>query len=77
MALRIERQVQNCGKIAEYLAKHPLVKKINYAGLATHPGHDLHFKQATGAGSLLSFETGAQQQSGRTQRRNVLQCGMV
>jgi hypothetical protein len=32
MALRQERQADNCLKLAHYLAKHPLVKRINYAG---------------------------------------------
>jgi cystathionine beta-lyase/cystathionine gamma-synthase len=32
MALRQERQADNCMKLAQYLAKHPLVKRINYAG---------------------------------------------
>lgn len=58
MSLRMERQVANCNRIASYLAAHPLVKRVNYAGLTSHPGHALHFKQATSAGSILSFETG-------------------
>ncbi|KAI3667273.1 hypothetical protein L6452_42323 [Arctium lappa] len=59
MALRVERQQENAQKIAEFLASHPLVKKVNYAGLPDHPGHSLHYSQAKGAGSVLSFETGS------------------
>lgn len=59
MALRVERQQENAQKIAEFLASHPLVKKVNYAGLRNHPGHSLHYSQAKGAGSVLSFETGS------------------
>jgi len=59
MALRMQKQQENCQKIAEFLEKHPLVKKVNYPGLASHPGYELHNKQASGAGSLLSFSTGS------------------
>lgn len=58
MALRMERQASNAQKIAEWLVKHPLVKKVNYPGLESHPGHNLHFKQASSPGSIISFITG-------------------
>ncbi|XP_022766581.1 cystathionine beta-lyase, chloroplastic [Durio zibethinus] len=59
MALRVEKQQENALKIAEFLSSHPLVKKVNYAGLPGHPGRDLHYSQAKGAGSVLSFLTGS------------------
>ncbi|CAI9095922.1 OLC1v1031960C1 [Oldenlandia corymbosa var. corymbosa] len=59
MALRVEKQQENAQKIAEFLSNHPRVKQVNYAGLPTHRGHDLHFSQAKGAGSVLSFLTGS------------------
>ncbi|OAY60565.1 cystathionine beta-lyase, chloroplastic isoform X1 [Manihot esculenta] len=59
MALRVEKQQDNAQKIAEFLASHPRVKKVNYAGLPGHPGRDLHYSQAKGAGSVLSFLTGS------------------
>eukprot|EP00250_Pteridium_aquilinum_P001298 c11509_g1_i2 orf=243-1508(+) len=59
MALRVEKQQCNAQKIAEFLVSHPRVKQVNYAGLLGHPGRDLHFSQAKGAGSVLSFTTGS------------------
>ena len=59
MSLRMERQQSNCAAMARWLQEQPLVKKINYPGLPTHPGYELHRSQARGAGSLLSFETGS------------------
>ncbi|KAK4281952.1 hypothetical protein QN277_013390 [Acacia crassicarpa] len=59
MELRVEKQQENAQKIAEFLASHPRVKKVNYAGLPGHPGHELHYSQANGAGSVLSFLTGS------------------
>ncbi|KAM3208030.1 hypothetical protein ACQJBY_062995 [Aegilops geniculata] len=59
MALRVEKQQDNAQKIAEFLASHPRVKQVNYAGLPDHPGRSLHYSQAKGAGSVLSFQTGS------------------
>ncbi|KAB1222233.1 Cystathionine beta-lyase, chloroplastic [Morella rubra] len=59
MALRVEKQQENAQKIAEFLVSHPRVKKVYYAGHPDHPGHDLHYSQAKGAGSVLSFLTGS------------------
>ncbi|KXG19437.1 hypothetical protein SORBI_3010G059200 [Sorghum bicolor] len=59
MALRVEKQQANAQKIAEFLASHPRVKQVNYAGLPDHPGRSLHYSQAKGAGSVLSFLTGS------------------
>jgi len=57
MALRMERQAENCAALAAYLDAHPLVKQVNYAGLDSHPGADINRRQASSAGSLLSFTT--------------------
>ncbi|XP_073276585.1 cystathionine beta-lyase, chloroplastic isoform X2 [Primulina huaijiensis] len=59
MALRVEKQQENAQKIAEFLSSHPLVKKVNHAGLPGHPGRSLHYSQAKGAGSVFSFLTGS------------------
>lgn len=52
----MDRQQASCGLIATYL--HTLGFKVHYPGLKADPGHELHFKQATGAGGVMSFETG-------------------
>nr|XP_010910738.1 cystathionine beta-lyase, chloroplastic [Elaeis guineensis] len=59
MALRVEKQQANAQKLAEFLSSHPRVKRVNYAGLPGHPGRSLHYSQAKGAGSVLSFLTGS------------------
>ncbi|KAL4857989.1 Cystathionine beta-lyase [Chlorella vulgaris] len=58
MALRMERQVANAQRIAEWLAAHPAVHSVNYPGLPGHPGKDVHDGQASSAGSIISFITG-------------------
>ncbi|XP_074560148.1 cystathionine beta-lyase, chloroplastic [Curcuma longa] len=59
MALRVEKQQANAQKLAEFLSSHPRVTQVNYAGLPGHPGRSLHYSQAKGAGSVLSFLTGS------------------
>merc|ERR1719399_2571030 len=58
MALRMEKQAENAARIAAFLEAHPMVKRVNYAGLASHPNSALHASQATSGGSIISFETG-------------------
>jgi O-acetylhomoserine (thiol)-lyase len=57
LSLRIERHVANAKAVADFLAAHPQVEKVNYAGLASSPWHALAQKYAPkGSGSVLSFE---------------------
>jgi len=58
MSLRMERQQANAMAMAQWLQRHPAVQKISYPGLPTDPSYSLHMSQASGGGSLLSFETG-------------------
>lgn len=56
MGLRMERSTKNALKIAEYLSNHKKIKKVYYPGLKQHKNHDIHIKQATSGGAVLSFE---------------------
>jgi cystathionine gamma-synthase len=56
LSVRVERQQETAGKIAQRLAQHPAVAKVNYPGLATHPGHAIAARQQRGFGAMLSFE---------------------
>jgi len=53
---RMERHCSNAMKVAQYLEKHPKVKKVNYPGLQSHPQHNLAKKQMKLFGGMLSFE---------------------
>ena len=56
LALRMDRQQRNAAAIAQYLLKHPLVKKVNYPGLGKDGARELQAKGLKGAGGVLSFE---------------------
>jgi methionine-gamma-lyase len=54
--LRVPAQCSNARKIAEFLAQHPQVERVNYPGLPDHPGHEVAKKQMKAFGAMLSFE---------------------
>jgi len=54
--LRMPAQCSNAQKIADFLAHHRQVERVNYPGLPDHPGHDVAKKQMTAFGAMLSFE---------------------
>jgi cystathionine beta-lyase len=58
LGVRVERAQANALAIARHLARHPRVTRVHYAALDDHPGRALHERQARGAGSVVSFETG-------------------
>ena len=57
LSLRLERHVENAKEVANWLAKHPQVEKVNYSVLPSSPWHKLQQKYAPkGSGAVLSFE---------------------
>jgi cystathionine beta-lyase/cystathionine gamma-synthase len=55
LSLRMERHSSNTQKVAEFLAEHPKVKRVNYPGLTTHPQYALAQRQMKSGGGMLSF----------------------
>ncbi|MFA7668881.1 MAG: bifunctional O-acetylhomoserine aminocarboxypropyltransferase/cysteine synthase [Burkholderiaceae bacterium] len=56
LALRMERHTENAQKVAEYLAGHDQVSWVQYAGLPSHPEHQLAQKYFGGKpAAILSF----------------------
>ncbi|KPN89675.1 aminotransferase class I/II-fold pyridoxal phosphate-dependent enzyme [Lysinibacillus sp. ZYM-1] len=53
--VRFSRSAESAQKIAEFLTTQPLVEQVYYPGLASHPGHDIHQRQSTSPGAVLSF----------------------
>ena len=56
LAVRMERHSANGQAVAEWLAEHPKVTRVNYPGLRSHPQHALARKQMRAFGGMLSFE---------------------
>jgi len=54
--LRMPAHCSNAQKVAEFLAGHPRVERVNYPGLPNHPGHAIARKQMSAFGAMISFE---------------------
>ncbi len=55
LAIRMERHCENAKKIAEFLESHKKVEWVRYPGLESHPQYEVHKKQASGGGGIISF----------------------
>lgn len=56
LPIRVRAQTANAARIAEFLAAHARITKVNYPGLVTHPGHARAAQQMHGGfGAMLSF----------------------
>lgn len=56
LAVRMDAQQAAAAKIADWLVSRSDIKQVFYPGLSTHPGAELHRRQASGAGAVVSFE---------------------
>jgi cystathionine gamma-lyase len=59
LPIRMVQHNANGLALAQYLEKHPKVKRVYYPGLPSHPQHDLAKRQMRGFGGMLSFEMGS------------------
>ena len=56
LGVRLSHQCASAQAIAESLANHRSISKVNYPGLDSHPQHGLAARQMRKYGSVLSFE---------------------
>ena len=56
LAVRMKQHEENARVLAAFLAKQPVLKKVNYPGLPDHPHHALAKRQARGFGAIISFD---------------------
>ena len=55
--LRMKQHAENAMVVARFLDEHPLVEKVFYPGLSSHPNHKLAKSiMANGFGGMISFE---------------------
>ncbi len=55
LKVRMDVYEQTAQKLANWLLSNECVEEVYYPGLKEHPGHDIHFEQASGGGAVLSF----------------------
>ncbi|HSG65119.1 MAG TPA: PLP-dependent aspartate aminotransferase family protein [Gammaproteobacteria bacterium] len=56
LGLRVAYQAASAARIAEYLAGHSAIARVNYPGLPTHPQHARAKRLLGGFGGMMSFE---------------------
>ena len=56
LGIRMDRQQENAGKIAQWLVDHPRISKVYYPGLADHPDHARMKQDSRGFGAMIAFE---------------------
>ena len=56
LTVRMRQHERNAIKVANYLKKHPEVKRVFYPGLESHPGHAVARRQMKGFGGVVSLE---------------------
>ena len=55
LRVRLEESQKSAVRIAEWLAGQKRVTEVYYTGLTSHPGSEIHARQASGPGAVLSF----------------------
>jgi cystathionine beta-lyase/cystathionine gamma-synthase len=59
LALRMPRHEENGGQMAEFLRGQEKVRRVCWPGFPDHPGHEVHKRQASGFGALITFDLGS------------------
>jgi cystathionine gamma-synthase len=54
--LRVKRQNENGQRVAQFLERHPAVRRVYYPGLPSHPDYEIIQRQMSGFGGVVSFE---------------------
>jgi cystathionine gamma-synthase len=55
LAVRMQKHSENAEIIALWLSRRPMVERVHYPGLPTHPGHVIAAKQMRRFGGMISF----------------------
>ena len=65
LELRVTRQTENAGKLADLVAEHAKVKRIIYCGRPDHPQAAIIANQMTGGGNVIAFDLGSREAAWR------------
>lgn len=56
LGARMAMHCANARAVAEFLAAHPAIERVNYPGLASHAGHAVAVRQMRDFGGMMSIE---------------------
>ncbi len=77
LPLRLERHCRSAQRIAEWLERHPRVKRVLYPGLRSFPQHALATRLHPLHGGLVSFELEGGLAAATTLLRNLSLCSLA
>ncbi|MBL5888511.1 O-acetylhomoserine aminocarboxypropyltransferase/cysteine synthase family protein [Heyndrickxia sporothermodurans] len=70
--LRVQKHVENAGKVAQFLQNHPAVAWVNHPSLEEHPSHERAAKYLKGGfGSIVNFGIKGGREAGRKVIDNI------
>ncbi len=55
LALRMQRHNESARHIAHWLEAHPMIERVIYPGLESHPQHELAARQMDGSGGMITL----------------------
>ena len=58
LPIRMRAHEEGARQVAEFLAGHAAVGRVNYPGLSSHPQHDLARRQMANFSGMISFQAG-------------------
>jgi O-succinylhomoserine sulfhydrylase len=65
LELRVTRQTENAGKVADAVGAHSKVKQVIYPGRPDHPQAGIIANQMTGGGNVMAFDLGSREAAWR------------
>jgi cystathionine beta-lyase len=72
LKVRMEESQRGAIAVAQWLTGQAQVTEVFYPGLPGHPGHDIHARQASGPGAVLSFKLASVEVTRRLLERSRL-----
>ncbi len=71
LAIRLERAQSSALLLSERLEQHPLITRVRYPGLPSHPTHDVAKRVLKGFGTIISFDLAGGAEAADAVCRNV------
>ena len=65
LAVRMPRHEENGRRVATFLREHKKVRKVYWPGFTDHAGHEVHQRQSSGFGALITFDLGTREAADR------------
>jgi len=65
LAVRMPRHEENGRRVATFLREQKKVRKVYWPGFTDHAGHEVHKRQSSGFGAMISFDLGTREAADR------------